>query len=167
MVKPKKGQETPVNHALTTAVSANFTSCALLLLLTLNWRTSIGHPVRTLSPEMCANCSSLYKSLLTSIAQLRNNSDCLRNIMKDLAYYAAAFESYLETPLQNPVNTTAVLKPVQDTIQSLREVNTAKIWGNDSFNNRLEMCNMLRGFYVRAITINRAMGYISSGDYRK
>ncbi|KAE8295226.1 hypothetical protein D5F01_LYC06152 [Larimichthys crocea] len=160
---------------------------------------------------MCANCSSLYKSLLTSIAQLRSNkelcygipsdrvvvgsqadtvlacapslpqSECLKNIMKDLAYYAAAFESYLETPLQNPVNTTAVLKPVQDTIQSLRkncslkpngendssEVNTAKIWGNESFNNRLEMCDMLRGFYVRAITINRAMGYISSGDYRK
>ncbi|XP_019134931.2 interleukin-12 subunit alpha [Larimichthys crocea] len=201
-----------------------FTSCVLLL-LTLNWRTSIGHPVRTLSPEMCANCSSLYKSLLTSIAQLRSNkelcygipsdrvvvgsqadtvlacapslpqnsgcmmqknppfseSECLKNIMKDLAYYAAAFESYLETPLQNPVNTTAVLKPVQDTIQSLRkncslkpngendssEVNTAKIWGNESFNNRLEMCDMLRGFYVRAITINRAMGYISSGDYKK
>ncbi|KAG8001958.1 hypothetical protein GBF38_012259 [Nibea albiflora] len=130
---------------------------------------------------MCASCSSLYRSLLESIARLRDNSECLRNIMKDLAYYAATFDSYLQTPLQNPVNTTAVLKPVQDTIRSLREncslmpngendsseVNNAKIWGNDSFNNRLEMCNMLRGFYVRAITINRAMGYISSGDYRK
>lgn len=53
---------------------------------------------------------------------LSRQSECLKNIMKDLAYYAAAFESYLETPLQNPVNTTAVLKPVQDTIQSLRKV---------------------------------------------
>lgn len=43
----------------------------------------------------------------------------------------------------------------------------ADMWRNDSFTNRQKMCKMMRGFYVRAITINRAMGYISSGDHRK
>lgn len=43
----------------------------------------------------------------------------------------------------------------------------AQMWGDDTFSNRQEMCKMMRGFYARTITINRAMGYISSGDHRK
>lgn len=43
----------------------------------------------------------------------------------------------------------------------------AQMWGSDTYTNRQEMCKMMRGFYVRAITINRAMGYISSGEHRK
>lgn len=42
-----------------------------------------------------------------------------------------------------------------------------KSWGENTFNNRQEMCKIIRGFYARAITINRAMGYIASGEHRK
>lgn len=42
-----------------------------------------------------------------------------------------------------------------------------KRWGENTFGNRQEMCKIMRGFYARAITINRAMGYIASGEHRK
>ncbi len=43
----------------------------------------------------------------------------------------------------------------------------AQMWGEDTFSNRQEMCKMMRGFHIRTITINRAMGYIASGDHTK
>ncbi|KAM7413003.1 hypothetical protein PAMA_020404 [Pampus argenteus] len=187
-----------------------FTSCALLL-LTLNWRTSTGHPVRTLSVENCAQCSMLFKNLLLNITELLNSdvlcfgipsdkvvlrseaqtvlactptltqSECLRNIMKDLAHYAAAIRSYINSSLRSPEEEVALLSPALGIVQSLRkncslmldegndssEEDAAHMWGDDTFSNRQEMCKMMRGFHVRTITINRAMGYISSGDHRK
>lgn len=44
---------------------------------------------------------------------------------------------------------------------------TPKTWGKETFRNRQEMCKIMRGFYTRTITINRAMGYIASGEHRK
>ncbi|XP_068173622.1 interleukin-12 subunit alpha [Antennarius striatus] len=200
-----------------------FTSCALLLLLTLNWRTSSGIPVRTLSSENDQSCASLYKSLLLNVEKLLKNDvfcfgitstnavlsktetalscappvtqesgcvvrvnssfnerECLRNIMKDLAHYAAAFQSYLRSPLRSPEEEAALLNPTLGVIQSVRkncslmqngedssEEDFTKIWKDDTFSNRLEMCKMMRGFYSRTITINRAMAYISSGEHKK
>ncbi|XP_047450701.1 interleukin-12 subunit alpha, partial [Mugil cephalus] len=109
-----------------------------------------------------------------------SESDCLRNIMRDFAYYDAAIQSYLKTPLRSPKEETELLKPTLETIQSLRkcspkpneesessEEEVDQNWGEDSFGNRHRMCKIMRGFHVRTITINRAMGYIYSGDYRK
>lgn len=44
---------------------------------------------------------------------------------------------------------------------------TANLWRNNSYMNRQKMCKIMRGFHARAITINRAIGYISSGDHKK
>lgn len=44
---------------------------------------------------------------------------------------------------------------------------TLKRWGDNTFGKRQEMCKIMRGFHARAITINRAMGYIASGEHRK
>ncbi|XP_044057935.1 interleukin-12 subunit alpha isoform X2 [Siniperca chuatsi] len=110
-----------------------------------------------------------------------SESECLRNIMKDLAHYDAAIQSYLNSPLRSPEEETALLSPTLGIIQSLRkncslmpngendstEEDAAQMWGNDTFSNRQEMCKMMRGFHLRTITINRAIGYISSGDHRK
>ncbi|XP_040902839.1 interleukin-12 subunit alpha [Toxotes jaculatrix] len=199
-----------------------FASCVLLL--TLSWRTSTGHPVPTLSPEQCAHCSLLFRSLLLNVTQLVDSdvlcfgitsdkvvmkskadtleacaptqtqnsgcmmqrkssfseSECLRNIMKDLAYYDTAIESYLGFPLRSPAEEHSLLRPILGTIKSLKncslmpegendssEKDAAQMWGEDTYTNRQEMCKMMRGFHIRAITINRAMGYISSGDHKK
>ncbi|XP_070685481.1 interleukin-12 subunit alpha [Pempheris klunzingeri] len=109
-----------------------------------------------------------------------NESECLKNIMKDLAHYAAAIQSYLNSPLRSPVEEVALLSPTLGIIKSLRkncslmpngekdssEDDTAQMWGTDTFSNRQEMCKIMKGFEIRTITINRAMGYIASGDYR-
>ncbi|XP_013866451.1 interleukin-12 subunit alpha, partial [Austrofundulus limnaeus] len=108
-------------------------------------------------------------------------SECLRSIMKDLAYYEAAIQSYLQTPLHREKKEKNLLLPFVTFVQNLRkdcsttasaesdstEVEAAVLWIGDSYTNRQKMCKMMRGFHVRAITINRAMGYISSGDHRK
>ncbi|XP_068601856.1 interleukin-12 subunit alpha [Brachionichthys hirsutus] len=110
-----------------------------------------------------------------------SETECLRNIMEDLAHYAAAFQAYLSSPLRSPVEEVALLNPTLGIIQRLREncflvqngeedsseEDVTKMWKEDTFSNRQEMCKMMRGFYPRSITINRAMAYISSGDHRK
>ncbi|XP_029026802.1 interleukin-12 subunit alpha [Betta splendens] len=207
-------------------LNGHFTRCALLLLLltTLNWRTSTAGPVLApaLSAEKCAQCSSLFGNLLINITTLLKSGDicyaipsdavlihnaetlqacaptvtqqsgcmmqrdspfseseCMKNIMKDLSHYDAAIESYLTQPRRNAVNETELLRSTQEMIKSLMkhcsldggsgssEWDAAPLWGNNTFDNRQVMCKMMKGFHIRAITINRAMGYISSGDHRK
>nr|XP_046245234.1 interleukin-12 subunit alpha [Scatophagus argus] len=110
-----------------------------------------------------------------------SESECLRNIMKDLDHYAAIFQSYISSSLRSPEQEVPLLRPTLGIIQSLRkncslmpngesdslEEEAAQMFGDDTFTNRQKMCKMMRGFYTRTITINRAMGYISSGDHRQ
>lgn len=48
--------------------------------------------------------------------------ECLRNIMRDLSHYAAAFRSYIKSPLRLPEQEVALLSPTLEMIQNLREV---------------------------------------------
>ncbi|XP_028430239.1 interleukin-12 subunit alpha [Perca flavescens] len=109
-----------------------------------------------------------------------NESECLTNIMEDLAHYDAAIKSYINSPLRSPKEELA-LRPTLEIIQSLMkncslmsnglsnssEEDAAQMWGSDTFSNRQKMCKKMRGFHVRTITMNRAIGYISSGEHRK
>ncbi|XP_076002417.1 interleukin-12 subunit alpha [Genypterus blacodes] len=111
-----------------------------------------------------------------------SESQCVENIMKDLTHYAAAFHSYLNHPMRSPDVEEPPLRQTLETIQSLREScslvpikeppssseeNTPHLWGSNTFGNRYEMCKLMKGFHMRTITINRAMGYIASGEHRK
>ncbi|KAM6932176.1 interleukin-12 subunit alpha [Lycodopsis pacificus] len=129
----------------------------------------------------CAPTLTQDSSCLMQRNSSFSESECLRNIRKDLAYYAAALQSYIESPLRSPKEEVALLSPTLEIIQSLGEscslmLNAendsseevaAQMWRDDTFSNRQKMCKMMRGFHVRTITINRAMGYIASGDHRK
>ncbi|XP_042343366.1 interleukin-12 subunit alpha [Plectropomus leopardus] len=121
----------------------------------------------------------------TSGCMMQRNSsfserECLGNIMKDLAHYAAAIQSYVNSSMRSSkeaelLNSTlgiiqrlrkdCSLKPNEEDDSS--EEGAAQMWGTDTYDNRQKMCKMMRGFQVRTITINRAMGYISSGDHMK
>ncbi|XP_029373633.1 interleukin-12 subunit alpha [Echeneis naucrates] len=109
-----------------------------------------------------------------------NESECLRNIMKDLLSYEAAIKSYLRSPLRSFEEEVALLNPTLEIIKSLKncslmpnednnssEEAAASMWGNNTYSNRQKVCKMMRGFHIRTITINRAMGYISSREHRK
>ncbi|KAK9520958.1 hypothetical protein VZT92_020812 [Zoarces viviparus] len=127
----------------------------------------------------CAPTLTQNSSCLTQRNSSFSESECLRNIRKDLAYYAAALQSYIVSPLRTPEEEVA-LSPTLEIIQSLQscclmlngendssEEVAAQMWGDDTYSNRQKMCKMMRGFHARTITINRAMGYIASGDHRK
>ncbi|XP_077422761.1 interleukin-12 subunit alpha [Vanacampus margaritifer] len=135
------------------------------------------------SAETAQACAPNVQQNSSCMAQRRTSfseSECVMSIMKDVAHYDALIGSYLKAKLKNPQNEMALLSPTQGIIHKLKtcflsvnggmssaEEDTSHMWGDNSFTNRREMCKMLRGFHVRAITINRAMGYISSGDHLK
>ncbi|XP_061683728.1 interleukin-12 subunit alpha [Syngnathoides biaculeatus] len=106
--------------------------------------------------------------------------ECVTSIMKDMTHYEALIQSYLTLRLRSPTEEKAILSTTLEIIRSLKncfqrvnggmnsaEEVTSRLWGDNSFTNRCEMCEMMRGFHIRAVTINRAMGYIFSGDHWK
>ncbi|XP_077398003.1 interleukin-12 subunit alpha isoform X1 [Festucalex cinctus] len=139
--------------------------------------SSSAETVRACAPNVQQN-SSCMPQRSTAFSE----SECVTSIMKDVAHYDALIGSYLKAKLKNPEEETALLSTTREIIHNLKscflsvnggmssteEATTSHTWDdNDSFKNRLNMCKMLRGFHMRAITINRAMGYMSSGDHRK
>ncbi|XP_056123953.1 interleukin-12 subunit alpha [Rhinichthys klamathensis goyatoka] len=100
-----------------------------------------------------------------------NEEECLRNIRGDLHYYKLLLNSYKPT--------ASDLSPVQTATTDLEECLTAdraaaagelpqwRVWSEPSFDDRVTLCKTLKGFHVRAITMNRALAYIGSGDHRK
>uniref|UniRef100_A0A669CE74 Interleukin 12a n=1 Tax=Oreochromis niloticus TaxID=8128 RepID=A0A669CE74_ORENI len=168
-------------------------SCVLLL--SLSWRTSEALPCADFYKMLLLNISNALDSIyltdgiqsekiemrstgdtvlacaptltqnLGCVTQRNSSfseSECLKNIKMDLLYYHEAIASYLRGPLKNGPEEIRLLSPIIETSRLQGE-----IWGNDSYSNRLEMNKMMKGFHIRAITINRAIGYISSGDHRK
>ncbi|XP_061829276.1 interleukin-12 subunit alpha [Nerophis lumbriciformis] len=138
--------------------------------------SSSSDTLRACAPRMHQNSSCMvYRDSSFS------ESECLMNIKKDMLHYHAVIQSYLNSADKRRKEPKALLlstlksiqdlqencSPIANKGQDLAEENTYQMWGSDSFKNRLEMCKMMRGFYIRAITINRAMGYISAGDHRK
>lgn len=63
-------------------------------------------------------------------------------------------------------NTRSRLALVQSLMSALSSVQWL-VWSGSSFDDRLSLCKTLKGFHVRAITMNRALAYIASGDHRK
>ncbi|XP_072249231.1 interleukin-12 subunit alpha [Leuresthes tenuis] len=130
--------------------------------------------------QACAPILTQNSGCMMQRKSFFNESECWQSIMKDLAYYDALIQHYLKSSLYQPEKEDPLLSPTLRIIQNLRmncspmldgenysSEAAANIWKNDSFKNRQMMCKMMRGFHVRAITINRAMGYISSGDHKK
>ncbi|KAM8904400.1 interleukin-12 subunit alpha [Spinachia spinachia] len=128
----------------------------------------------------CAPTLTLGSSCTMQRNSSFSESECLRNIRKDLAFYAAVLKSYLKLQLRKQEEEVSLLSPTLEIIQCLWKTcplmhngendfseDAAQMWERDPFSDRLQMRKIMRGFYVRAITINRAMGYIASGDHRK
>lgn len=57
-----------------------------------------------------------------SVFCLSPQSECMRNIMKDLAYYDAAMQSYLKSDLSRPEIEIPPLNHTLTIIQNLRRV---------------------------------------------
>uniref|UniRef100_A0A667X1B3 Uncharacterized LOC115374900 n=1 Tax=Myripristis murdjan TaxID=586833 RepID=A0A667X1B3_9TELE len=84
-----------------------------------------------------------------------DQDSCLTNIGKDLIYY----HNFL-TAQPDPER---LLSPT--VLFSLRELMEVTPDRERTYDERLNLCKVLKGFQVRTITINRAIGYISSGEH--
>ncbi|CAM4558367.1 unnamed protein product [Leuciscus chuanchicus] len=86
-----------------------------------------------------------------------SQTECLRNIAGDLHYYKILLNDYKPRDSDD-------LRPVTTATSELMQW---LVWSGSSFDDRVSLCKTLKGFHVRAITMNRALAYISSGDHRK
>uniref|UniRef100_A0A673BIF7 Interleukin-12 subunit alpha n=1 Tax=Sphaeramia orbicularis TaxID=375764 RepID=A0A673BIF7_9TELE len=122
-------------------------------------------------------CAPTLNQTSTCMAQKNtafSETECYRNIMKDLAHYDAVIQSYLNLPNRRSQDEITLLRPTLGIIQSLRQncslmpneqTDSSEVY--NSYEDRKKMCKLMKGFRIRAITINRALGYISSGDHMK
>ncbi|XP_053728213.1 interleukin-12 subunit alpha [Synchiropus splendidus] len=109
-----------------------------------------------------------------------NKDKCWSSIMADMAHYHTLIQSYLNVTYSQEQEESKkhVLYPTLGLIQRLVKLHggtmrsdssqeeVAKLWQLDG-KDRLRMCDWVRGFHTRLLTVNRAVGYIASGDYKK
>ncbi|KAL3988463.1 hypothetical protein ACER0C_012781 [Sarotherodon galilaeus] len=117
----------------------------------------------TSTPSACAPQGSACSEITTSGF---DQSSCLTNIREDLKHYykvlAAQPVGTLLFSLRELMENCFGIFPASDS--TLREA-AANL--GTSFDQRLHLCKVLKGFQVRAITINRVTAYMTSDEYTK
>uniref|UniRef100_A0A8C1Y5S3 Interleukin-12 subunit alpha n=1 Tax=Cyprinus carpio TaxID=7962 RepID=A0A8C1Y5S3_CYPCA len=93
-----------------------------------------------------------------------DENECLQRILEDLHYYRETLRAY-----SNPELTNSVVWSIDDLLQncfsvSVMDISPAKVSVDHqkSFQERLQLCKVLKGFNLRTITINRVFNYILS-----
>uniref|UniRef100_A0A3B4BVV8 Interleukin-12 subunit alpha n=1 Tax=Pygocentrus nattereri TaxID=42514 RepID=A0A3B4BVV8_PYGNA len=91
-------------------------------------------------------------------------SECLENIRGDLQHYKLMLRDYVKTLDQKQKSQSITeLTSITSLIQTLQETWVA----TDPFYDRMDLCKWLKGLHIRTVTINRVLGYISAGEYKK
>ncbi|KAF7705925.1 interleukin-12 subunit alpha [Silurus meridionalis] len=93
-----------------------------------------------------------------------DQADCLQSVLEDLRYYWATFKSYRDT---DRILEQSVLRSIENLVQSCFSVTLmddvqVSLDNKNSFERRLKLCKILKGFQVRTITINRVLNHIVS-----
>ncbi|XP_028818637.1 interleukin-12 subunit alpha [Denticeps clupeoides] len=102
-----------------------------------------------------------------------NEGECLVNIRADLEHYGAVLDAYNKSYPTSDL--TEVLDAIKDTKEKCvssnpeqkppsEDMNLCK--SAEAFNNRVCLCQLAKGFQQRAVTINRALGYLAAGENR-
>ncbi|KAL7842749.1 hypothetical protein SRHO_G00244380 [Serrasalmus rhombeus] len=93
-----------------------------------------------------------------------DQSECLENIRGDLQHYKLMLRDYVKTLDQKQKSQSITeITSITSLIQTLQETWVA----TDPFYDRMDLCKWLKGLHIRAVTINRVLGYISAGEYKK
>ncbi|KAK7157052.1 hypothetical protein R3I94_006953 [Phoxinus phoxinus] len=123
--------------------------------------TQTGSACQPNAPDEVMSCSSQRNSSFSE-------AECLRNISSDLHYYQQLLNNYKPTAS----DLSPVMTATADLMHCLKVDGAGadrewSVWISESFDNRVLLCKTLKGFHVRAVTMNRALAYIASGDHRK
>uniref|UniRef100_A0A8C2J3G1 Interleukin-12 subunit alpha n=1 Tax=Cyprinus carpio TaxID=7962 RepID=A0A8C2J3G1_CYPCA len=117
--------------------------------------------IRTQTVSVCTpqNSNCAHSAVLNI-----DENECLQRILEDLHYYRETFRAY-----SNPELTKSVVRSIDELMQncfsvSAMENSPAKVSMDHqkSFQERLQLCKVLKGFNLRTITINRVFNYILS-----
>ncbi|MCI4390617.1 hypothetical protein PGIGA_G00124690 [Pangasianodon gigas] len=106
-----------------------------------------------------------------------SETECLQNIANDLDYHRSMLVEYVRTldqksnseSVKELNNITNLIHELQQSCELLPKPESLKDkWSpSNSFEDRKDLCKQLKGFQVRTITINRALGYICAREYKK
>ncbi|XP_070829969.1 interleukin-12 subunit alpha-like [Chaetodon trifascialis] len=120
----------------------------------------------TNTPSVCAPKESTCSG---SVQSEFDQESCVANIGEDLHYYY--------TFLAAQPDPDSLLGP--SVLISLKEfMQNCFTWSTDmaseeavdrpsTYDERLSLCKVLKGFHIRTITINRALAYMNSGEHTK
>ncbi|XP_024118205.1 interleukin-12 subunit alpha [Oryzias melastigma] len=99
-----------------------------------------------------------------------NQESCLSNISRDLSHYYILFMAQPDL-IHVPTFIHSLRELMEncfvETLPSDLTLNEDPVSRASTYNERLSLCKTLRGFQVRAITISRAISYMSSGEHTK
>ncbi|XP_017547248.1 interleukin-12 subunit alpha [Pygocentrus nattereri] len=107
-----------------------------------------------------------------------SESECLENIRGDLQHYKLMLRDYVKTLDQKQksqsitelTSITSLIQTLQEECPLLpksKEPQTTTWVATDPFYDRMDLCKWLKGLHIRTVTINRVLGYISAGEYKK
>uniref|UniRef100_A0A8C9RHA2 Interleukin-12 subunit alpha n=1 Tax=Scleropages formosus TaxID=113540 RepID=A0A8C9RHA2_SCLFO len=122
------------------------------------------------------NCSEQRAHMSTAVSACQPCShhvllqrECLQSIKVDLQHYRAVLLAYC-----SPALDATVVQAIDDLmeLQFKRESVLLSSFPQDSsvkdhtFDERLQMCKVLKGFRIRAITITRVLSYITAEQHK-
>ncbi|XP_055008060.1 interleukin-12 subunit alpha [Boleophthalmus pectinirostris] len=126
---------------------------------------SIDLNTETDTPYACAphgtSCSGVIKSQF-------NQEVCMENIEKDLHHYYKVLSGHPDPDMFLRGTLLLSLRELMMTCFSPPEdLNKSPSESPSNYDDRLSLCKKLKGFHIRTITINRALGYMHSGEHNK
>ncbi|XP_053484418.1 interleukin-12 subunit alpha isoform X2 [Ictalurus furcatus] len=97
-----------------------------------------------------------------------DEDECLQSVLEDLRYYWSTFKSYRDP---DRILEQSVLRSIENLMQdcfSAMLLDGAQVQisvhNENSFERRLKLCKVLKGFQIRTITINRVLNHIVSSS---
>ncbi|KAK7158717.1 hypothetical protein R3I94_005146 [Phoxinus phoxinus] len=115
-----------------------------------------------LRTQTVATCTPQNADCARSTVLNIDENECLKRILEDLRYYRETLQAY-----SNPELTKTVVRSIDDLMQNCFSVSAMDnspeemlMDNQKSFQERLQLCKVLKGFNLRTITINRVFNYI-------
>ncbi|XP_032421823.1 uncharacterized protein LOC116721905 [Xiphophorus hellerii] len=125
--------------------------------------------LKTRTPTVCSPQGSVCSGETTSAF---DRESCMSDIGKDLSHYYKVLSAL---PDSDGTLGSSVLLPLKDLMENCFRSSNPTAWNSaeapvghsstNGFNQRQRLCKIMKGFHVRTITINRAIGYMSLGEH--
>ncbi|XP_017327818.1 interleukin-12 subunit alpha [Ictalurus punctatus] len=122
----------------------------------------------TASTKTLSACTPLNLMCLEGTDFTFDEDECLQSVLEDLRYYWSTFKSYRDP---DRILEQSVLRSIENLMQdcfSSMLLDGAQVQisahNENSFERRLKLCKVLKGFQIRTITINRVLNHIVSSS---